>query len=95
MKKLSDRVENIVGKEEIARFEQFLLFPQCFKSCLLMCQNEYIWNKGSNENMSNLRNNNFWHNMEKEMKGLFSILTPYQATKFKSSPNSNHLRTTK
>ena len=26
---LSDRVENIVGKGEIARYEQFLLFPQC------------------------------------------------------------------
>ena len=25
------RVENIVGKEEIARYEQFLLFPQCFQ----------------------------------------------------------------
>ena len=22
--------ENIAGKEEIARYEQFLLFPQCF-----------------------------------------------------------------
>ena len=28
---LSDREENIVGKEEIARGEQFLLFPQCFQ----------------------------------------------------------------
>ena len=27
----SDRVENIVGKEEIACYEQFLLFPQCFE----------------------------------------------------------------
>ena len=27
----SDRVENIVGKEEIARYEQFLLFPHCFE----------------------------------------------------------------
>ena len=26
-----DWVENIVGKEEIARHEQFLLFPQCFQ----------------------------------------------------------------
>ena len=27
-------VENIVGKGEIARYEQFLLFPQCFqKTC--------------------------------------------------------------
>ena len=31
-----NRVENIVGKEEIARYEQFLLFPQCFqKACFL------------------------------------------------------------
>ena len=28
---LSDLVENIVGKEEIACNEQFLLFPQCFQ----------------------------------------------------------------
>ena len=28
---LSDCVENIVGREEIARYEQFLLFPQCFQ----------------------------------------------------------------
>ena len=28
---LSDWVENIVGKGEIARDEQFLLFPQCFQ----------------------------------------------------------------
>ena len=27
----SDCVENIVGKEEIAHYEQFLLFPQCFQ----------------------------------------------------------------
>ena len=32
--KYSDRVENTVGKGEIARHEQFLLFPQCFqKTC--------------------------------------------------------------
>ena len=34
-RKLSKRVENTVGKGEIARYEQFLLFMQCFqKSCL-------------------------------------------------------------
>ena len=27
---IPDLVENIVGKEEIAHLEQFLLFPQCF-----------------------------------------------------------------
>ena len=28
---LSDLVENISGKEEIARYEQFLFFPKCFQ----------------------------------------------------------------
>ena len=28
---ISDRIENIVGKGEIARYEQFLLFPLCFQ----------------------------------------------------------------
>ena len=27
---LSDLVKNIVGKEEIARYEQFLLYLKCF-----------------------------------------------------------------
>ena len=32
--KFSEWVENTVGKGEIARYEQFLLFPQCFeKTC--------------------------------------------------------------
>ena len=33
-RKLSKWVENIVGKGEIARYEQFLLFPQCFQKPL-------------------------------------------------------------
>ena len=33
-RKQSKQVENAVGKGEIARYEQFLLFPQCFqKAC--------------------------------------------------------------
>ena len=33
-RKLSKQVENTAGKGEIARYEQFLLFPQCFqKAC--------------------------------------------------------------
>ena len=33
-RKSSKQVENTVGKGEIARYEQFLLFPQCFqKAC--------------------------------------------------------------
>ena len=30
-RKLTKQVENTVGKGEIARYEQFLLFPQCFQ----------------------------------------------------------------
>ena len=37
---LSDCVENIMGKEEIARHEQFLLFPQCFQKLSIV---EYLW----------------------------------------------------
>ena len=33
-RKFSKQVENAVGKGEIARYKQFLLFPQCFqKTC--------------------------------------------------------------
>ena len=33
-RKLSKQVENTVGKGQIARYEQFLLFPLCFpKAC--------------------------------------------------------------
>ena len=30
-RKLSKQVENTMGKGEIAHYEQFLLFPQCFQ----------------------------------------------------------------
>ena len=33
-RKFSKQIENTVGKGKIARYEQFLLFPQCFqKAC--------------------------------------------------------------
>ena len=33
-RKFSKWIENIVGEGEIARYEQFLLFPQCYqKTC--------------------------------------------------------------
>ena len=39
----------MVGKEEIAHYEQFLLFPQCFqKLSVVDNQNEYLWSKGLN-----------------------------------------------
>ena len=44
-RKLSKQVENTVGKGEIACYEQFLLFPQCF---LRLCfpgvsKNVIVW----------------------------------------------------
>ena len=30
-RKFSKRIENTVGKGEIARYKQFLLFPRCFQ----------------------------------------------------------------
>ena len=40
-------MENIVGKGAIARYEQLLLFLQCFqKLSVLMRQNGYSWSKG-------------------------------------------------
>ena len=33
---LPDLVENNVGKEEIAHYEQFLLFPHCFQNLSLV-----------------------------------------------------------
>ena len=39
---LSDSVENIVGKGEIARYEQFLLFAQCFQKLTVVDVSEWI-----------------------------------------------------
>ena len=46
--KFSKRIENTVGKGEIACKEQFLLFPQCcFKGLLLQtCKNQVLFGKG-------------------------------------------------
>ena len=40
---LSDRVENIVGKGENARYEQFLLFPQCFQKLSIVDASKWVF----------------------------------------------------
>ena len=40
---LSDWVENIVGKGEIARYEQFLLFPQCFQKLSVIDASKWVF----------------------------------------------------
>ena len=51
-RKFSKLAENTVGKGEIARYEQFLLFPQCFqKACFPGASKGVIvweWVKSSN-----------------------------------------------
>ena len=46
--KISIRVENTVGKGEIGRSEQFILFPQCFqKTCTADThKNQSLFGKG-------------------------------------------------
>ena len=45
--RFSKRVENTVGKGEIAHYEQFLLFPQCFqKTCNADRKNQGLFWKG-------------------------------------------------
>ena len=39
---LFDSVENIVGKGEIARYEQFLLFPQCFQKLSIVDASKWV-----------------------------------------------------
>ena len=47
--KFSERIENTVGKGEIALFEQFLLFQQCFQRLVLQtCENQGLFGKGLN-----------------------------------------------
>ena len=40
---LSDWAKNIVGKEEIARYQQFLLFPQCFQKLSVVDASKWVF----------------------------------------------------
>ena len=43
IRKFSKRVENTVGKVEIAGYEQFLLLPQCFQNACLPGLSKGVW----------------------------------------------------
>ena len=50
-RKFSKQVENTVGNGEIAHYEQFLLFPQCFKKTCTAdtraaCRRQGLFGKG-------------------------------------------------
>ena len=44
-RKLSKQVENTVGKGEIARYEQFLLFPRCFQKTCTADTSGLVWER--------------------------------------------------
>ena len=68
--KFFKRVGNTVGKGEIARYEQFLLFPQCFqKTCLQTCKNQGLFGKGYRTPLETL----VWHLSRKPMKEMNSL----------------------
>ena len=45
-------VENTVGKGEIARYEQFLLFPQCFQKTCSAGKNQGLFSNGLRHTLS-------------------------------------------
>ena len=61
-------VENTVGKGEIARYEQFLVFPQCFqKTCTTDTQKpELVWERVNTQS-----------NKEKKRKCWLHAFTPF------------------
>ena len=58
-RKFTKRVENTVGKGEIARYEEFFLFPLCFqKDLYCRRENQGLFGKGLNISLLN-RNDTF------------------------------------
>ena len=54
-RELSKWVENTVEKGEIAHYEQFFLFPQCFQNtCTYTHKNQSVFGKGSSIRLSTL-----------------------------------------
>ena len=51
-RKFAKWVENNAGKGEIARYEQFLLFPQCFQKNCTAGENQGLFGKGSFESVN-------------------------------------------
>ena len=69
-RKFSKQVENTVGKGEIARYEQFLLFPQCFqKTCTTdTYKTGLVWEK--------------WRNYERKFIITLTYLVPNERQTF-------------
>ena len=52
-RKFSKRIDNTVGKGEMACYDQFLIFPQCFENTYTAgSKNTGFFGKGLNEELS-------------------------------------------
>ena len=72
---LSKLVENTVGKGEIARYEQFLLFPQCFqKACFIVWE----WVKKG----LSVSSKKSWHRLACASCGSWPMLKPFAIGQF-------------
>ena len=81
----SQRVENTVGKGEIALYQQFLLFQQCFlKTCNETRRNQGLFGKG----LSLFRQSTVWHYTKRNgnisiMTGIGTVESKYNLAKYK------------
>ena len=86
-RKLSKRVENTVGKGEIAHYEQFLLFPQCFQKAVFQRASKGVtvweWVKTNQDKFIRTKkfitlpssyNPSFWHTKAIKWNVTFSSL---------------------
>ena len=77
-KKLSKQVENTVGKGEIARYEQFLLFPQCFQKTCFPGESKGVivweWVKPCRSKRGLYEASNVWHNVW--IHNIYSVKQP-------------------
>ena len=76
-RKFSKWIENTVGKGEIARYEQFLLFPQCFqKACFPGVSKGVIvweWVNHTIPTFNDLEKRSFWKTLWEKETSIFSF----------------------
>ena len=93
--KFSKRIENTVGKGEIARYEQFLLFPQYFqKVCFTGASKGVIVWEWVNTCLKFEVLHNFWGEID-NMKSFLYIFNAFSSCFFNPLPNDKILDVTK
>ena len=70
-RQLSKWTENTAGKGEIARYEQFLLFPQCFQKTYTAdkCKPGFVWERVNTSASTLTETGNLEKNKKSKFKG--------------------------